>query len=96
VLASGSDSAGDGGIIIQQDDPNGEAYGEAFAFDGLSSLRWGVTSSMHATGSSFTPDAFMSTVVVGSGGNLPSSAPSKYQKAGNIFTSASGDIYIYS
>jgi hypothetical protein len=51
---------------------------------------------MHATGSSFTPDAFMSTVVVGSGGNLPSSAPSKYQKAGNIFTSASGDIYIYS
>jgi hypothetical protein len=38
----------------------------------------------------------MSTVVVGSGGALPTSAPSRYQKAGNIFTSASGDIYIYS
>jgi hypothetical protein len=38
----------------------------------------------------------MATVVVGSGGALPSSAPTRYQAEGNIFTSASGDIYIYS
>ena len=65
-------------------------------FDGLSTERWGVTSSFHASGSGFTPDAFMATVVVGSGGALPSSAPTRYQAEGNIFTSASGDLYLYS
>jgi len=38
----------------------------------------------------------MATVVVGSGGALPTSAPTRYQQEGNIFTSASGDVYIYS
>ncbi len=93
LMASGSTSVGDGGIVVQQDTQD---YGDAFAFDGLSTERWGITSSFHASGSGFTPDAFMATVVVGSGGALPSSAPTRYQAEGNIFTSASGDIYIYS
>jgi len=93
LLASGSTSAGDGGIVIQQVDQD---YGDAFAYDGISTLRWGVTSSFHASGSGFTPDAFMSTVIVGAGDALPASAAARYQQAGNIFTSASGDVYIYS
>ena len=93
LMASGSTSAGDGGIVVQQDTQD---YGEAFAFDGLSTERWGVTGSFHASGSGFTPDAFMSTVVVGVAGALPASAASRYQQSGNIFTSASGDVYIYS
>ena len=93
LLASGSTSAGDGGIVIQQ---GTQDYGDTFAYDGLSTLRWGVTSSFHASGSGFTPDAFMATVVVGSGGALPASAATRYQQAGNIFVSASQDIYIYS
>jgi hypothetical protein len=38
----------------------------------------------------------MSTVVVGVAGALPASAATRYQQSGNIFTSASGDVYIYS
>ena len=93
LLASGSNSTGDGGIVIQQ---GTQDFGDAFAYDGLSTERWGITSSFHASGSGFTPDAFMATVVVGSAGALPTSAPTRYQQSGNIFTSASGDVYIYS
>ena len=93
LMASGSTSVGDGGIVVQQATQD---YGDAFAYDGLSTERWGVTSSFHASGSGFTPDAFMATVVVGTGGALPTSAASRYQQEGNIFTSASGDVYIYS
>ena len=42
------------------------------------------------------PDAFMSAVVVGSGGDTFAGVVAKYQKAGNMFVSASGDVYIYS
>ena len=94
LLASGSTSAGDGGIVIQQTDQD---YGDAFAYDGLSSLRWGVTSSFHASGSGFTPDAFMSTVVIGADANdTTSTVVSRYTAKGNIFVSSSQDIYIYS
>ena len=79
LMASGSTSVGDGGIVVQQDTQD---YGDAFAYDGLSTERWGVTSSFHASGSGFTPDAFMATVVVGTGGALPTSAASRYQQEG--------------
>jgi len=94
LLASGSTSAGDGGIVIQQVDQD---YGDAFAYDGLSSLRWGVTSSFHASGSGFTPDAFMSTVVIGANASdTKDTVVSRYTAKGNIFVSSSQDIYIYS
>ena len=92
LFASGSTTAGDGGIVVQQDTQN---VGELFAYDS-STTRWGVTGSFSADGSAYTPDAFMSTVVIGSGGDAASGVVSKYQKAGNMFVSASGDIYIYS
>jgi hypothetical protein len=91
-LASGSNSVGDGGIVIQQTSP---AQGEAFAYD-AATTRWSMTGSFDPSTEAYTPDAFVSTVVVGSGGTQSSDVVSKYTKAGNIFTSASGDIWIYS
>ena len=92
LFASGSTTAGDGGIVVQQGTQN---VGELFAYDS-STTRWGVTGSFSADGAAYTPDAFMSTVVIGSGGDAASGVVSKYQKGGNMFVSASGDIYIYS
>ena len=94
LLASGSTGAGDGGIVVQQ---GIQDYGDTFAYDGLSTLRWGVTSSFHASGSGFTPDAFMSTVVLGaSATDTTGNVAARYQQGGNIFVSSSQDIYIYS
>ena len=91
-MASGSIATGDGGIVVQQ---TGPTDGEAFAYDSAQT-RWGVTGSYDPATNSITPDAFMSTVVVGSGGDAFGGVVAKYQKAGNMFVSASGDIYIYS
>ena len=91
-MASGSTATGDGGIVVQQ---TGPADGEAFAYDSAQT-RWGVTGSYDPATNSITPDAFMSAVVIGSGGDAASGVVAKYQKSGNMFVSASGDVYIYS
>lgn len=91
-LNSGSTSTSPGGIAVQQTGPTDT---EAFAWDSTGG-RWGVTGSFDPSGNTISPDAFMSAVVVGSGGDLASGVVAKYQKAGNMFVSASGDIYIYS
>jgi|TARA_R110000822_G_scaffold308916_1_gene437475 hypothetical protein len=94
LLASGSTGPGDGGIVIQQGTQNS---GDTFAYDGLSTSRWGVTSSFNAENSGFTPDAFMSAVVIGSSAaDTTGNVASRYQQGGNIFVSSSQDIYIYS
>lgn len=90
-LASGSNAAGDGGIVIQQDSA---ANGEAFAFDSATT-RWGVTSSYDASTNTIAPDAFMAAAIIGAA-NDPTAAPSRYQVGGNIFIAANEDIYIYS
>mgnify|MGYP006079389279 CR=1 FL=1 len=90
-LASGSNSAGDGGIVVQQ---TGPADGEVFGFDAIK-LRWGVSGSFDASQNSFIPDAFMAQVLEGAG-NVPSEAVTRYVKKGNIFVGANEDIYIYS
>lgn len=91
-LNSGSTSTSPGGIAIQQ---TGPTDAEAFAWSSTDG-RWGVTGSFDPSGNTISPDAFMSAVVVGSGGDLASGVVAKYVKAGNMFVSASGDIYIYS
>ena len=91
LFASGSTTAGDGGIVVQQDTQN---VGELFAYDS-STTRWGVTGSFSADGSAYTPDAFMATVVEGAA-NDPTAVVSKYTKKGNIFVADNEDIYIYS
>ena len=90
-LASGSSNNGDGGIIIQQ---NSDGTGEVFGFDNPTK-RFGVSGSMDPADNSFTPDAFMATVVEGSA-NDPTAVISKYTKKGNIFVANNEDIYIYS
>jgi len=91
LMASGSNTTGDGGIVVQQATQN---IGEAFAWDsGVS--RWGVTGSFTANNASYTPDAFMAAVTTAAG---TSPAPAaRYNAVGNIYVS-SGDesIWIYS
>ena len=93
LLASGSNTTGDGGLVVQQ---GVQGIGEAFAFDsGVS--RWGVTGSFDGSTSTIVPDAFMAAVVVGGAGeNSPSSAPARYVADGNMFIADNGDIFIYS
>ena len=95
-LASGSAGPSDGGIVIEQTDANG-GKGAVFAYDGLSTGRWGIDTAFNPTASTYTPAAFMSAVVEGgSGVNTPSAVGSDYVKKGNIFVGANQDIYIYS
>jgi hypothetical protein len=94
LMASGSNTTGDGGIVVQQATQN---VGELFGWDsGVS--RWGVTGSFTANNASYTPDAFMSAVSILASTNPNTSGPaSRYNANGNIYVS-SGDesIWIYS
>jgi len=91
LMASGSNTTGDGGIVVQQATQN---VGELFGYDSGAS-RWGVTGSFTASGASYTPDAFMAAAVIGAGID-PTAAPSRYQVAGNIFVGTDEGIWIYS
>ena len=57
--------------------------------------RWGVTGSFDGSQATFTPDAFMASVVVGAGTD-PDAAPARYDAAGNIFVGTDEAIWIYS
>ena len=82
LLNSGSNNApAEGGIIVDQ----GGQTGSAFAWD-TSEARWGFTGSLAQNATSFTPDAFVASVIT--------SDITAYQKAGNIRVEA-GEIYIY-
>jgi hypothetical protein len=87
LFASGSNAAGDGGIVVQQGVQN---FGELYGFNN-SAARWGFTSSFDATSTSFTPDAYIAAVVDVDGGQI---MVPKYEKNGNIKVDG-GDIYIY-
>ena len=91
-LASGSNSTGDGGIVIQQ---NTAANGEAFAY-AAATTRWSFTGSFDPRTEAYTPDAFVAAVVEGASGALPTATVAKYTKNGNMFVSSSGEIFIYS
>jgi hypothetical protein len=91
LFASGSNTAGDGGIVVQQGTQN---IGELFAFDS-GTTRWGLTGSFDASNTSYTPDAFMAAVVEGAGTD-PDAAPARYDKKGNIFVGTDEGIWIYS
>jgi hypothetical protein len=91
LLASGSNTAGDGGIVVQQGTQN---IGELFGFDS-GTTRWAFTSSFNGASSAFTPDAFVAAAVIGANA-VPTSAPARYQVAGNIFIGTDENIWIYS
>jgi len=91
LLASGSNSAGDGGLVVQQGTQN---VGELFAFDS-GTTRWAFTGSFNAASSSFTPDAFVAAALIGAGTD-PTAVASRYQVGGNIFIGTDQEIWIYS
>lgn len=90
-LASGSNSAGDGGIAIQQ---SSATNAEVFGFDS-GATRWGVSSSFDASQNTFTPDAYMALSLVGAGTD-PTVVDARYQVKGNIFIGSDEGIWIYS
>jgi len=90
LLASGSTAAGDGGIVIQQ---SAGKTGAVFAYDGVTSTRWGINTEFHASASSYTPAAFMAAVIDEAASQDPNDVT--YQKNGNIRVTAGGDVYIY-
>ena len=94
LFASGSNAAGDGGIVIQQATQD---VGELFGYEN-SINRWGFTSSFTANGSTFNAAAYVTTTEVSTA--APSPAPiygGASNGYGNIHVNtATGDIYIYS
>ena len=97
LLASGSTSTGDGGIIIQQATQD---LGEVFGFDGVTgATRWGIGQNQHASGSSFTPDAFMAAVLSGNASSdaaIDALVDDRYEAKGNLFIGDDEGIWIWS
>lgn len=89
LLASGSTSAGDGGIVIQQ---SAGKTGAVFAYDGASTARWGIATGFHASASAYTPEAFMGVIFEGTTAAATSAG---YDEKGHIAVDGD-DIYIYS
>lgn len=97
LLASGSTSLTDGGIIIQN---AAGGIGTAFYLEASSTGTYGrfaVTGSLHAGANSATPDEFMVTVKQAAG--VPSAAPTFGDTGngyGNMYiNSSTSDIFIY-
>ena len=95
LLASGSNAAGDGGIVVQQ---TTQDVGDVFAYEN-SVTRWGIGTAFNASDNSYTPDAFMAAVI-NTAGNDPNDADApdaRYEKKGNLYVASnSEDIWIYS
>jgi len=92
-LASGSNTAGDGGIAVIQ---SGSKNSEALAYDSAVT-RWGFTGSFDPAQNTIIPEAFIAAVIEGgSGDNDPTDTIAKYAKKGNIFVADNGEIYVYS
>lgn len=87
LFASGSNTTGDGGIVVQQGTQN---VGELYGYDSTAT-RWGFTGSFNASSTSYAPEAFIAAVIDEDNGQADIA---KYQKNGNIRVSGS-DIYIY-
>jgi hypothetical protein len=91
LLASGSNTTGDGGIVVQQ---GTQGFGEAFAYD-ANTTRWAVTGSFDGSQATFVPEAFMAAVIEGAASD-PTAVVGKLTKKGNIFVAADETIWIYS
>ena len=93
LFASGSNTTGDGGIVVQQGTQN---VGELYGYDSATN-RWAFTSSFTANQTAFTPAAYITTTEVSTA--VPSVAPlygGSSNGFGNIHVKTdTGDIYIY-
>ena len=95
ILASGSNGAIDGGIIVNQIDDDPDGKGVAFAYDS-SANRWALETGLNDTASVITPDAFMGVIQESAG--APASDPTYGGTSGKgtIFVDTSNDeAYIY-
>jgi len=95
ILASGSNGAIDGGIIVNQVDDHPDGKGVAFAYDS-SANRWALETGLNDTASVITPDAYMGVIQESAG--APASDPTYGGTAGKgtIFIDTSADeAYIY-
>ena len=94
LFASGSNTAGDGGIVVQQGIQN---VGELFGYENAAN-RWGFTSSFNAGSPSYTAAAFVTTTEVGT--TAPPVSPiygGASNGLGNIYVrSTTEEIFIYS
>ena len=91
LLASGSNAAGDGGLVVQQATQD---VGELFGYDS-GTQRWAVTGSFKADQSGFTPDAFMAAAVEGTAAT-PTGVAGRYSAKGNLFIGNDESIWIFS
>jgi hypothetical protein len=93
LFASGSNTTGDGGIVVQQGTQN---IGELYGYDS-GTTRWGFTSSFNATGNSFVPAVYAGAVETSA--VAPSAAPiygGSGAGQGTIHVDTNtGDIFIY-
>jgi hypothetical protein len=93
LFASGSNTTGDGGIVVQQGTQN---IGELYGYDS-GTTRWGFTSSFNSTGNSFVPAVYAGAVETSA--IAPSAAPiygGSGAGQGTIHVDTNtGDIYIY-
>jgi len=95
ILASGSNGAIDGGIIVNQIDDHPDGKGVAFAYDS-SANRWALQTGLNDTASVITPDAHMGVIQESAG--APASDPTYGGTAGKgtIFVDTSAnEAYIY-
>ena len=97
LLASGSATAGDGGIII---DRGSDAGGNvAYGFDSATG-RWGFQNGITDTTNALTIGTNGNSAFVGyvftQGAHTSAPTTGEFVQAGAIYTATSGDIYIYS
>ncbi len=93
LFASGSNTTGDGGIVVQQGTQN---IGELYGYDS-GTTRWGFTSSFNASSNSFAPAVYAGAVETSA--IAPSAAPiygGSGAGQGTIHVDTNtGDIFIY-
>jgi hypothetical protein len=97
ILASGSNGAIDGGIIVNQVDDDPDGKGKAFAYDS-SANRWALESNLNDTASVITPDAFMGVIQEGTSTPVGGADPIYGGTNGNgtIFVDTNNnEAYIY-
>ena len=97
ILASGSNGAIDGGIIVNQVDDDPDGRGVAFAYDS-SADRWALQSELVDTATTITPDAFMGVIQEGTATPVGGADPVYGGTNGNgtIFVDTNNnEAYIY-
>ena len=95
ILASGSNGAIDGGIIVNQVDDHPDGKGVAFAYDS-SANRWALETGLNDSASVITPDAFMGVIQESAGAPASNPTYGGTSGKGTIFVDTSNDeAYIY-